>query len=90
MAGKKIIDDPKRAWRRARATVSDIAMYNESKIREGIENDNLFDILAEEIDQGRKEFATRVAPELVSQGIFERCLVDKLFKPQGHIASKIW
>jgi hypothetical protein len=42
-----LIDTPEAATRLARAIASDIALYNEDKIIEGIENDTLFDVIAE-------------------------------------------
>ena len=44
-----IIDKPERARQFARAIASDLAMYNEAKLVQGIQNDNLFDAMKDEI-----------------------------------------
>ena len=43
-----LIDNDEAARRLARAIASDISLYNEEKIVNGITNDNLFTSLAEE------------------------------------------
>jgi hypothetical protein len=48
----KQVDNPNLAFRLARAIVSDIALYNQEKVREGIKNDTLFDLLKNELDEG--------------------------------------
>jgi hypothetical protein len=86
-----IIDKPERARQFARAIASDLAMYNQAKLVSGIQNDNLFDLMKEEIDEGRQHFRTRVSPEIASTNLFERALVDILLKQRGQaIKSKIW
>ena len=91
MAMPPIIDKPERARQFARAIASDLATYNEAKLVQGIQNDNLFDAMKEEIDEGRKHFRTRVTPEIAATNLFDRALVDILLKQQGQgIKSKIW
>ena len=36
----KLVDNPKLAFRLARAIVSDIALYNQEKVKDGIKNDS--------------------------------------------------
>jgi hypothetical protein len=48
-----LIDKPERARQFARAIASDLAMYNEAKLVQGIQNDTLFDSMKEEIEEGR-------------------------------------
>jgi hypothetical protein len=48
-----LIETEEAARRLARAIASDLSLYNEEKIVNGITNDNLFDALAEEIEEGR-------------------------------------
>ena len=48
MAG--LIETPEAANRLARAIASDISLYNEEKIKKGIEDDTFFQVIAEEID----------------------------------------
>lgn len=77
--------------RLARAIASDISLYNEDKIIKGIVQDNLFDVMADEIDQGLNLYKSRVAPELFqSSNFYYRAIVDIVVKSKGHIKSKIW
>jgi len=86
-----LIDAPDRANRLARTIVSDIALYNKDEIKRGIENDTLFDDLAEEIERGRKLYNSRVAPEIhETSNLFDKAIVDVLVKQSGNIESDIW
>ncbi|HEY5283389.1 MAG TPA: hypothetical protein VIM14_11425 [Polyangia bacterium] len=86
-----LIDKPDRARQFARAIASDLAMYNESKLVQGIQNDNLFVAMKDEIEEGRQHFRSRVTPEIASTNLFDRALVDILLKQRGqNIKSKIW
>ena len=79
------------AQRLARAIASDLALYNEDKVRDGIVNDSFFDIMAKEIEEGRQHYNSRVDPGLLStHNFFDRALVDVILKRKGHIKSKIW
>jgi hypothetical protein len=90
-AGKMpLIETEEAARRLARAIASDLSLYNEEKIVRGIESDSLFDELAEEIEEGRALFKSRVSPELYKKNYYDRALVDILVKSKGHIKSKIW
>ena len=86
-----VVKDPDVARRIARAVVSDIALYNSKKIEEGIEQDTLFDLLREEIEEGQNYYLSRVDPEVVKNtNFFNQALVDLIVKPAGRIPSKIW
>ena len=85
-----LIDTAKRARQLARAIASDLTLYHEAKILDGIANDTLFDVMQEEIAEGRELFKSRVTPEIFGQSIYERALVDVLVKSKGHVKSKIW
>jgi len=85
-----IITSKEQAARLARAVVSDVAIYNQEKVEKGIKNDNIFDTLSEEIEEGRQHFYSRVAPELNPEQIFDLTLVDILIKRAGKIESPIW
>ncbi len=85
-----VIDKSKRARQLARAIASDLTLYHEAKILEGIANDSLFEVMAAEMTEGRELFKSRVTPELFEDGIYDRALVDVLVKSKGHIKSKIW
>jgi hypothetical protein len=85
------ITAPEAAIRLARAIASDLSLYNEEKIIEGLENDNLFDILRDEIEEGRELYKSRVDHDLyTSTNFYDRALVDIIVKSKGHIKSKIW
>jgi hypothetical protein len=86
----EMIDNPDRARRLARAIASDLTLYNEAKIVQGIQNDSLFEVLKGEIDEGRALFKTRVTPEMFNTNIYDRALVDVMLKSKGHVKSKIW
>jgi len=85
-----MIDNIDQAKRLARAIMSDVAMYNKEKVENGIKNDNIFDLLAEEIEEGRQHFLSRVSAELNPELIFELAVVDVLIKRAGKIESSIW
>jgi hypothetical protein len=86
-----IVRDPDVARRIARAVVSDIVLYNAKKAEEGIAKDNLFDLLKNEIEEGRSYYVSRVDPEIVkSTNFFNQALVDLLVKPWGRVPSKAW
>lgn len=85
-----LIETEEAARRLARAIASDLSLYNEDKIVSGIQNDNLFDSLAEEIEEGRALFKRRVSPDLYPRNFYDRALVDILVKAKGHVKSKLW
>ena len=86
-----LIDTPEAANRLARAIASDLALYNEAKIKEGIENDTFFTLLTEEIEEGRAHYQGRGKAELrASTNFFDRAIVDVILARKGHIKSKIW
>ena len=86
-----LIDNPDAARRLARAIASDVSLYNEEKIVQGILGDNLFDSMGPEIEEGRELYKSRVAPDLYgSTNFYDRAIVDILVRSKGHIKSKIW
>lgn len=86
-----LIDTPEAAMRLARAIASDISLYNEEKIIQGIVHDNLFEVMAGEIDEGLNLYRSRVSSELFeTSNFYYRAVVDILVKSKGHIKSKIW
>jgi len=85
------IEDADKARRLARTIVSDIALYNREEIRKGIRNDNLFDLLAEELERGRKLYVSRVSAEIQKQrNFYNQAIVDILVKQYGNVESAIW
>ena len=85
------IDKPERAQRLARAIASDISLYNEDVIKEGISNDTFFDAIAPELQEGRDLYASRVSAEIAATtNFYERAIVDVIIRTKGHIPSKLW
>jgi hypothetical protein len=85
-----LIETEDAARRLARAIASDLSLYNEEKIVRGIESDSLFSAIAEEIEEGRALFKSRVAPDLFAKGFYDRALIDIIVRYKGHVASKMW
>jgi hypothetical protein len=86
-----IVETPEAANRLARAILSDIRVYNQEKLQEGLRKDTVFQILAEEIEEGRKHYESRVSPELrVRTSFYERAIVDVLIYQSRGIRSQIW
>jgi len=85
-----LISNPEQARRLARAIISDVAIYNREKVEEGIRNDTIFEVLADELAEGRQHFTSRITPELATANIFDMAIVDVLIKRAGKIESSIW
>jgi spore germination protein GerM len=86
-----LIESPEQAMRLARAICSDVSLYNEEKIVRGIEQDNFFDAIRDELEEGRELYRSRVAPELYQKtNFYDRAIVDVILKSKGHVKSKIW
>jgi hypothetical protein len=85
-----LIETEEAARRLARAIASDLSLYNEEKIMEGIQNDNLFDALSEELEEGRALFKSRVSPDLFAKNFYDRAVIDILVRAKGHVQSKMW
>ncbi|RMF43041.1 MAG: hypothetical protein D6751_11075 [Deltaproteobacteria bacterium] len=87
----RLVDNPELAFRLARAIVSDIALYNQEKVEEGIKNDNIFELLEEELQEGREHFQSRVSPDLTERDhLYDRAVVDVMIRQAGKIESSIW
>jgi len=87
----RLVENPDLAFRLARAIVSDIALYNQDKVTEGIKGDSIFDIMDEELKEGREHFFSRVSPEMQNRDhLYERAIVDVMIKQAGKIESQIW
>ena len=85
-----LIETEEAARRIARAIASDLSLYNEDKIIEGIQQDTLFTVLAEELEEGRALFKSRVSPELFAKNFYDRAVIDILVRSKGHVQSKMW
>ena len=86
-----VIEEPEKAMRLARAIASDISLYNEDKIKEGIESDTFFDAISAELEEGRQLYKSRVAPQLYEHfNFYERAVIDIILRSKGHLVSAIW
>jgi uncharacterized hydantoinase/oxoprolinase family protein len=85
-----LIETEEAARRLARAIASDLSLYNEEKIAEGIRNDTLFEVMEEEIQEGRDLYEGRVSPDLVGRNLYNRAIVDLLVRSKAHIESPMW
>lgn len=86
----RVIETEEAARRLARAIASDLSLYNEDKILEGLQADNLYEALEEEIEEGLELFRSRVTPELLEKNFYDRAIIDLLIKSKGHIKCKLW
>jgi hypothetical protein len=86
-----MITKPDEAKRLARTIVSDIVLYNPQKVKEGIEKDSLFEMLTDELAEGKKYYESMVEEEIrQSTNFFNEALVDVLLKQNAKIKSEIW
>lgn len=85
-----LIETEEAARRLARAIASDLSLYNEDRVVEGITNDNLYDVMSEELEEGRALFKSRVTPELYGKNFYDRAVIDILVRSKAHIDSKMW
>ena len=83
-----IIDKPERARQFARAIASDLAMYNEAKLVSGIQNDNLFEVMKDEIEEGKQHFRSRVTAEIAATNLFDNRLVYRVDRVTG--TGRVW
>lgn len=87
----KLITEPDQARRLARTILSDIMLYNQAKVKEGIEKDTLFDVIADELNEGKKYYESMVDENLRSTtNFFSEAVADVLLKQGGRIKSDIW
>ncbi len=87
----RLVENPDLAFRLARAIVSDIALYNQDKVTEGIKSDSIFELMSDELEEGREHFFSRVSPEMPNRDhLYERAIVDVMIKQAGKIESPIW
>jgi len=87
---QQIIDNEARAQQLSRAIASDIQLYNKAKIEDGLRNDTFFELIGEEITEGRDLFRSRVTPELFRRNYFDRAIVDRVIKTMANLDTKIW
>jgi hypothetical protein len=87
----RLITNPDEARRLARTILSDIALYNQAKVKEGIERDSLFDVLSDELSEGRKYYESMVDASLRERSnFFNEAVIDVMLKQGGKHKSDIW
>ena len=87
----RMISTNDEAKRLARTILSDILLYNQAKVKEGSAKDSLFDVLSEELTEGRKYYESMVeAPLRQSTNFFNEAVIDVLLKQGGKHKSDIW
>jgi hypothetical protein len=90
-----LIDNEVEAKRLARAIASDLGLYNQEKVKQGIENDNFYEVMKDEIQEGKNLFLSRLSTEFKQDKsilqLYERAIADVIIKLSGQrIKSKIW
>ena len=82
---------PEKAVRLARAIASDISLYNEERIAEAISNDTFFEAMADELEEGRSLYMSRVDPGITAtSNYYDRAIVDIILRTKGQLTSSIW
>lgn len=76
-------EDHEKASRLARIIVSDIALYNEQLVNEGIKNNNFYDLLKDDIEEGRKLFMQRVPKEIREKRDYLKESIDEFIDSHG-------
>ena len=86
-----LIETPEQATRLARAICSDVSLYNEEKVVRGIEQDNFFEALRDELEEGRELYRSRVSPDVYARtNFYDRAIVDVILRSKRHVKSRIW
>ena len=79
------------AQRLARTIASDVMLYHREKVIEGLQCDDLFERLEEELKEARELYEERVSAALRAQhNLLERALVDVLIASHAHIPCELW
>ena len=76
-------EELKKAKRLAKIIVSDIVIYNEEKVEKGLQNGSFYEILEDEIKEGRMLFESRVSTALFEMGLYEKALKDFIVSRNG-------
>lgn len=79
-------EDHLKAARLARIIISDIALYNEALVLEGVKNNNLSDVLGDEIEEGRKLFMQRVSKDIWDKKDYLQESLDELIEKHADTA----
>ena len=87
----RLIRSAEEARELALQIVSDIALYNAGKVKEGILKDTLFDLLSDELEAGRLFYEEKVDPGIARRtNFFNFAIADILVKPNANLKSRLW
>ena len=78
-----------KAKRFARIVISDIALYNEELVVEGIENNTFYDILKTEIEEGRELYAQRIPLHIIEKTNYYNEAIENFIKKRKENVNKI-
>jgi predicted Zn finger-like uncharacterized protein len=68
----------------ARIIVSDIALYNQELVEEGIREGTFTELLGKELEEGRRLFLTRVPPSVVGPDLYDEAVRNFIAKRSGN------
>ncbi len=87
----RLYDNADRALRYAKTIASDMVEYNKDALLKSLKEDNVWEALEEQVQQGREEFNARVTPEIAAMNIYERALVEVLLhRMKDRVKTPIW
>ena len=79
------------AQRLVRTIASDIMLYNRDKIVSGLKSDQLFEVLAEELQEAQELYESKVSADIRSRyALLDRAIVDVLIRTQAHMECPLW
>lgn len=82
-------DAANKARRLARIIVSDIALYYQDKVEAGITDGSFYELLAAEVEEGRRLFAEKVDPSMLAQEDFlQHAFDDFIARRQKELAAQ--
>lgn len=68
------------ARRLARSIMADLALYNQKAVEEGIRNGTFYELLKEDLEEGRRLFRQQVSPEVLAQRDYYQEAIDELIQ----------
>lgn len=82
---------PEEAQRIARVVASDILLYNQKKVLEGVIKDTLFDLLSREIQEGQQYYLSRLDNDVANPLVyFNEALIEFLLKTNEACKHAQW
>jgi DNA-binding response OmpR family regulator len=87
----RMVGDPsahEAAKRLARIIMSDIALYNQRAIDEGVRNGTMVDLLRDEIEEGKKLYESRIPGEIASSTDYYREAIDEFIRKRKNEMQK--